>query len=141
MNNLYELAKQYVGAVIAGRDAFRTGNVPLHNRWWRRRDRIARAIIDRGQGGTAVIEALLSHPVPSVRLSAASYVLKWAPSMAVPVLEELLLWAKRDRSRELFGEALQVLSNVHGLLAQHYGIDALDVDAHVLRKRGGPQTS
>lgn len=131
-----ELAHEFVDAVIAGRDAFRRGDVPAHNRCRRREDRIAQAIIHRGQEGQAALEALLTHTVPSVRLAAASNVLKWGPSKAVPVLEDLLLWAKQDRSGDIFGEGLQVLHNVHGLLAQHYGINALDIDSYVLAKRG-----
>ena len=60
---------------------------------------------------------------------------------AILVLEDLLIWAKRDRSRDIFGEAFQVVLNVHGLLAQHYGISVLDVDAHVSATRGIPLSS
>jgi hypothetical protein len=132
------LRQEFVTAVIAARDAYGAGNVPAHNRWWRRADRTARKLIDRGENGKGAMEALLGHAEPIVRLGPASYVLKWAPSRAIPVLEDLLIWAKRDRSGDLFGEALQVIQNVHGLLAQQYGISVLDVDARVFGSRGLP---
>src|SRR5688500_6072957 len=103
------LGQEFVTAMIAGRDAYGLRNVPAHNRWWRRADRTARKLIDRGENGKGAVEALLGHEEPIVRLGAASYVLKWAPDRAIPVLEDLLIWAKRDRSGDLFGEALQVI--------------------------------
>ena len=135
------LRSEFIAAVIAARDAYGAGNVPAHNRWFRRSDRAARKLIDRGENGKDAVEALLGHEEPSVRLGAASYVLDWAPARAIPVLEDLLIWAKRDRSGDIFGEALQVILNVHGLLAQHYGISVLDVDAHVSATRDIPLSS
>src|SRR5688572_15515076 len=132
------LRNEFIAAVIAARDAYGAGNVPAHNRWWRRSDRAARKLIERGENGKDAVEALLSHAEPSVRLGAASYVLDWAPSRAIPVLEDLLIWAKQDRSGDIFGEALQVILDVHGLLAQYYGISVLDVDARVFGGRGLP---
>lgn len=136
-----ELARDFVATVIAGRDAFQKGDVPAHNRCRRREDRIAQAIVDLGRDGKAAMEAFLTHTIPSVRLAAASNVLRWGPSKAAPVLEDLLLWAKQDRSGDLFGEALQVLNDVHGLLAQHYAISVLDVDSHVFAKRASKRGS
>ena len=133
-----KLGQEFVTAMIAGRDAYGAGNVPAHNRWWRRADRAAQKLIERGENGKDAVEALLGHEEPIVRLGAASHVLKWAPGRAIPVLEDLLIWANRDRSGDIFGEALQVVLNVHGLLAQHYGISVLDVDAHVSATRGIP---
>ncbi len=132
------LRNEFVAAVIAARDAYGAGNVPSHNRWFRRSDRAARKLIDRGENGKDAVEALLGHAEPSVRLGAASYVLEWAPGRAIPVLEDLLIWAKRDRSGDIFGEALQVILDVHGLLAKHYNINVLDVDARVFGGRGLP---
>ena len=135
------LVREYVAAVLAGRDAYRAGDVPAHNRWWRREDRVARLLIDRGQGGRAALEELLAHPVPSVRAGAASYVLRWAANTAVPVLEELLQWAKQDPERGGFTEAFQVLMDTKGLLAQHYGVNVLDVEEHVRGRRGMARTT
>ncbi len=132
------LGQEFVTTVIAARDAYGAGNVPAHNRWFRRSDRAAQKLIERGENGKATLEALLGHAEPIVRLAAASYVLKWAPDRAIPVLEDLLIWAKRDRSRNIFGEAFQVIQNVHGLLAEHYDISFLDVDARVFGSRGLP---
>jgi hypothetical protein len=131
------LGQEFVTAVIAARDAY-GADIPAHNRWFRRSDRAAQKLIDRGENGKGTLEALLGHAQPIVRLAAASYVLKWAPDRAIPVLEDLLIWAKRDRSGDIFGEALQVILNVHGLLAKHYGISVLDVDARVFGARGLP---
>lgn len=130
------VAQAFVAAKIAGRDAFRAGDVPAHNRWWRRADKAARTLIDLGKEGKDAMKALLAHPVPSVQVSAASYVLDWAPEKALPVLEHLLVWAKQDRSGDLFGEAIQVLNNAVGLLAQHHSINVLDVEEHVFARRG-----
>jgi hypothetical protein len=132
-----ELAQAFVAAVVAARDAYSAGDVPTHNRWWQRTDRIARNLIDRSGDGKKILETLLAHKEPSVRLSAASYVRRWAPGKAVPVLEDLLLWAKRDRSREIYGEAIQVIVGVKGLLAQEYGVNVLDVEALVHARREG----
>jgi hypothetical protein len=132
------LRNEFVTALIAAREAYGAGNVPAHNRWFRRADRAVRKLIDGGENGKGAVEALLGHEEPSVRLGAASYVLDWAPSRAVPILEDLLIWAKRDRSGDIFGEALQVIMDVHVLLAQHYGISVLDVDARVFGSRGLP---
>ncbi len=132
------LGKEFVKAVIAGREANAAGDIPAHNRWFRRSDRAAQKLIDRGENGKDALEALLGHEEPSVRLGAASYVLKWAPNRAIPVLEDLLIWAKQDRSRDIFGEPSQVIQNVHGLLAEHYGISFRDVDAQVFASRGLP---
>ena len=132
------LRNEFVTALIAAREAYGAGNVPAHNRWFRRSDRAAQKLIERGENGKGTLEALLGHAEPIVRLAAASYVLKWAPDRAIPVLEDLLIWAKRDRSRDIFGEAFQVIHNVHGLLAQHYGISFRDVDAQVFASRGLP---
>jgi hypothetical protein len=133
-----KLGQEFVTAMIAGRDAYGARNVPAHNRWWRRADRAAQKLIERGENGKDAVEALLGHEEPIVRLGAASHVLKWAPGRSIPVLEDLLIWAKRDRSGDIFGEALQVILNVHGLLAKHYGISVLDVDARVFGSRGLP---
>ena len=135
------LANRFVTAVIAAREANGVGDIPAHNRWMRRADRAARKLIERGEKGKDALEALLGHEEPSVRLGAASFVLKWAPSRAIPVLEDLLIWAKRDRSGDIFGESLPVIQNVHGLLALHYGISVLDVDARVFASRGIPLSS
>ncbi len=133
-----KLGQEFVTAVIAARDAYGAGNVPAHNRWFRRSDRAARQLIDRGENGKDALDALLGHAEPSVRLGAASYVLDWAPARAIPVLEDLLIWAKQDRSGDIFGEAIQVIVDVHVLLAQQYGISVLDVDARVFGSRGLP---
>jgi HEAT repeat protein len=138
LGEIDKLGREFVNAVVASRQANGVGDIPAHNRWMRRGDRAAQKLIDRGENGKDALEALLGHEEPSVRLGAASYVLKWAPDRAIPVLEDLLIWAKQDRSRDIFGEPFLVIQNVHGLLAQHYGISFRDVDARVFGSRGLP---
>ena len=59
------LTQRFVAAVIARRDAYQAQDVPLHNLWWRRADKVAQQLIERGERGKAAIEALLTHPIKS----------------------------------------------------------------------------
>ena len=69
------LGQEFVTTVIAAREAY-GADIPGHNRWFRRSDRAAQKLIDRGENGKGTLEALLGHAEPIVRLAAASYVLK-----------------------------------------------------------------
>ncbi len=133
-----QLADKFVADRLGALAAYREQDIPRHNRWHDRARAAADELLSRGEAGRAEIEKLTRHASPSVRVAAASYVLKWSPNEAVPVLEKILLWADEDRTEGLFGESLHVGQGASGLLSLHYRLNILDVRNFVRAKHGLP---
>jgi HEAT repeat protein len=133
-----QLVDKFVTDRLAALAAYREQDIPRHNRWHDCARAAADELLSRGEAGRAEIEKLMRHVSPSVRVAAASYVLKWSPNEAVPVLEKILLWADEDRTEGLFGESLHVGGGAAGLLAQYYHLSILDIRDFVRTKHGLP---
>jgi HEAT repeat protein len=133
-----ELAELFVSHHLAALEAYRSRDIPAHNRSALRAEAAADALVAKGKIGQAKLEQLLRHPSPTVRLNAAAYVMDWAPNEAIPAIEKVMLWADDDRTERLFGESMIVGMDSETLLAEHYDLDILDVRNFIRAKYGLP---
>jgi hypothetical protein len=80
----------YIAAAVAHMEATAAGNHVAANAAHRRLMSALKRLKESGSQGRAALVNALDHPIPSVRMWAASHILETHPDVAIPVLQALM---------------------------------------------------
>jgi len=122
--NLEQWAEEFVRRLQEQAIADRTDNTRAYNRLHKKVLEALKAILDAGRRGRDVLENLLSHETPQVRMWAAGQVIKWDPDKAIPILGHLIVDKLPDETAPM--ERVTIRMGASSYLEKHFGIRTYD---------------
>lgn len=105
------------------RQAVRRTDVPAANRHTQKVSAVASALAATPKE-QEILESLLRHPTPYMRLRAAYRVLQWSPEMAIPVLGRLMFEDLGEDSS--VDERIDIHTDAKEILYMHFNIRSFD---------------
>jgi len=105
-------------------EADRTDNTRAYNRLHKTVAEALNAILAAGPRGRDVLEHLLSHETPQVRMWAAGQVIKWDPDKAIPILGHLMVDKLPDETAPM--ERVTIRMGASSYLEKHFGVKNYD---------------
>jgi len=121
---LEQWSEEFVGSLKKQAEADRADNVFAYNRLHKKVVEALKAILNAGPRGRDVLENLLSHETPQVRMWAAGQVIKWDPDKAIPILGHLMVDKLPDETAPM--ERVTIRMGASSYLEKHFGIRTYD---------------
>jgi hypothetical protein len=84
-----ELTMGYVGAIVDEEKAIEAADAKASRRASNKKQALVSELLARGDAGQSALLGLLNHERIAVRVSAATFALRFAPADAAPVLEAI----------------------------------------------------
>jgi len=121
---LEQWTEEFVRRLKKQAEADRADDVPTYNRLHKKVVEALNAILGAGPRGRDVLENLLSHETPQVRMWAAGQVMKWDPDKAIPLLGHLIVDKLPDETAAM--ERVTIRMGASSYLEKHFGVKNYD---------------
>ncbi|KXF78243.1 hypothetical protein ATN84_00060 [Paramesorhizobium deserti] len=121
---LEQWTEEFVRRLQKQTQADRAENIPAYNRLHKKIVEALTAIENAGSPGREVLEELMEHEMPQVRLWAAGRVIQWNPDRAIPVLGRLLIEKLPEESAPV--ERMSIRGTASSHLEKFFGITNFD---------------